>query len=177
MYIEPSTNIKLLKNVPLDSTYRNTLYFPPNGVSQQTNTFMGYTKHNLTEQTYQRVNKGIARVRLKAEDVYDCNYMMFQNTNFGNKWFYAFITSVEYVNNATCEIRFEIDVMQTWYFDYTLKECFVEREHSVTDIVGDNLASEPVDLGSIICTDVDNTELFNSYVAVIASARDDDGVN
>ena len=171
MYIEPSTNIKLLKNVPLDNTYTNTLYFLPNGVNDQTALFKGYTKHALTNQTYQRVNKGIARVGLKAEDLYDCNYMMFQNTNFGNKWFYAFITSVEYVNNTVSEIRFEIDVMQTWYFDYELKECFVEREHSVTDMAGDNLASEPVDLGAIICTSVEGTGLFNSYVAVIASAK------
>ena len=106
MLIEPSTNIRLLKGVPLDNTYRNTLYFKPNEVDAQTETFKGYTKHNLTNQTYQRVNKGVARVGLKAEDIYDCNYMMFQNTNFGNKWFYAFITSVEYVNNTVSEITF-----------------------------------------------------------------------
>lgn len=170
MYIEPSTNIRLLKNVPLDNTYRNTLYFMPDGVNHQTNLFMEYTKHQLTKQTYQRVNKGVARVGLKAEDIYDCNYMMFQNSNFGNKWFYAFITSVEYVNNTVSEIHFEIDVMQTWYFDYTLKECFVEREHSATDVVGDNLTSEPVDLGSIICTNVEGTGAFGSYTVVIAYA-------
>ena len=172
MYIEPSTNIRILKNVPLDNTYENTLYFRQNQLNDQTTLFMGYTKHILTNQTYQRVNKGVARVRVKAEDLYDCNYMMFQNANFGNKWFYAFITSVDYINNTTSEIHYEIDVLQTWHFDYELRECFVEREHSVTDVAGDNLASEPVDLGAIICTSVDNTGLFNSYVAVIASARE-----
>lgn len=176
MYIEPSTNIRILKNVPLDNTYRNTFWFSNDeaGKFAQTQHMQNYTKHNLTNQTYQRVNKGVARVGIKAEDLYDCNYMMFQNTNFGNKWFYAFITSVEYVNNTVSEITFEIDVMQTWYFDYELKECFVEREHSVTDVAGDNLATEPVDLGSIICTSINGTGLFDSYVAVIAYAEQED---
>lgn len=179
MLIEPNTNIKLLKNVPLDNTYRHTLYFPRTeaGKIAQTNTFMSYLKspaHNLTNLTYQRVNRGVARVGLKAEDIYDCNYMMFQNTNFGNKWFYAFITSVEYINNTVSEIAFEIDVMQTWYFDYELKECFVEREHCVYDEVGSSLTEEPVDLGSIICSKVSNTGLFNNYVAVLAVANEED---
>lgn len=55
------------------------------------------------------------RVEKKAEDLYDCNYLAFQNTSFGSKWFYAFITSVEYVNNITSEITFEIDVLQTYF--------------------------------------------------------------
>ena len=32
--------------------------------------------------------------------------------------------------------------MQTWLFDYTLKECYVEREHSATDKIGDNIVAE-----------------------------------
>lgn len=170
MYIEPNTNIRILKNVPLDNTYKHTLYFEDSTL--QTNYFIGLTKHNLTNQTYQRVQKGVARVQLKAEDLYDCNYIMFQNANFGTKWFYAFITGVEYVNNIVSEITFEIDVMQTWYFDYTLQRCLVEREHSTTDNVGDNIVTEPVDLGAIICSDIQGTGLFDSYVAVIAKAKD-----
>ena len=41
--------------------------------------------------------------------------MMFQNSAYGDKWFYAFITSVEYVNDVTSNISFEIDVMQLGY--------------------------------------------------------------
>ena len=178
MFIEPSTNIKILKNVPLDNTYKHTLFFESSTL--QYNYFMSLTKHSLSQQTYQRVKKGSARIGLKAEDLYDCNYMMFQNTNFGTKWFYAFITSVEYINNTVSEITFEIDVMQTWYFDYTLKECFVEREHSTTDVAGDNIVSEPIDIGDIVCGGTGSTGKFNSYVAVIATAfggTDDDGNN
>ena len=173
MVIEPSTSIRLLKGVPLDPTYRNTLYFKPDEKNKQTAIFLSYVKsssHILGNQSYQRVNKGKLRIELKAEDVYDCNYMMFQNANFGDKMFYAFITNVEYVNNVVCEVSYEIDVMQTWYFDYELRDCFVEREHSTSDVIGNNLLVEPVDLGDIICTSVEGTGLFNSYMCVIAKA-------
>lgn len=148
MWIEPNTNIKILKNVPLDKTYNHTLFF--NDDSEQNNYFSSLKKFDLNNQTYQRVQRGIARVNYKAEDLYDCNYLMFQNTSFGSKWFYAFITSVEYVNNIVSEIKFEIDVMQTWHFNYTLKECFVEREHSETDEIGDNIIDENLDIGEYV---------------------------
>lgn len=139
MYIAPNTTVKILRNVPLDLTYDHTIYFAPDsyGNAAQYNFFSGKTKYTLTSQSYQRVKRGWIRVGIAADNLYDCNYIMFQNTNFGNKWFYAFIKTVEYINNAVSEIEFEIDVMQTWNSEYTLDQCFVEREHSAE---GDKLS-------------------------------------
>lgn len=174
MYIEPNTTIKLLKNVPLDNTYEHTIFF--NNSTEQQNYFSGLTKHNLTQQTYQRVQRNVIRVGRNADSCYDCNYLMFQNTNYGNKWFYAFIKSVEYVNNALCEITFEIDVIQTWLFNFEIKQCFVEREHSLTDNVGDNIVAESVEIGDVISLG----SLFSQYTDMelcicVASAVTDNG--
>lgn len=148
MYIEPNTLIRILKNCPLDSTYEHTLYFASKNA--QVEYFNTLVKHTLTKQSYQRVNRGYMRVAVAAEDLYDCNYLMFQNTAFGSKWFYAFIKSVEYVNNVTAQIEYEIDVIQTWLIEATLGQCFVEREHSTTDAVGDNLVHEDVYFGPYV---------------------------
>ena len=148
MYIEPNTNIKILKNVPLDTTYEHTIYF--DSEDEQISYFSSLAKHNLTNYTYQRVQRGKSRVGIRTEKLYDCNYMMFQNTSYGNKWFYAFITGVEYINNETSEITFEIDVMQTWFFNCEPDYCFVEREHSITDKIGDNIIPENVDCGEYV---------------------------
>lgn len=148
MYIQPNTVIRILKNVPLDKTYEHTIYF--SDVSSQITYFSSKAKHVLSNQTYQRVKKGVARVQLNAESLYDCNYMMFQNTSFGSKWFYAFITAIEYVNDVTSDVFFDIDVMQTWFFDYTPNQCFVQREHSITDVIGDNLVPENLEIGDYI---------------------------
>ena len=132
MYIAPNTTVKILKNVPLDITYDHTIYFSQGltGLTAQYLYFSTKAKYTLSAQSYQRVKRGWLRVDIVADNLYDCNYLMFQNTSFGSKWFYAFIKSVEYINNAVSEIEFEIDVMQTWNSEYTLDQCFVEREHS-----------------------------------------------
>lgn len=176
MYIEPNSNIKIYKDVPLDNTYNHTLYF--SSLSEQNAYFHGslsILKYNLTAQSYQRVVKGSMRVAIKSDNLYDCNYLAFQNASFGTKWFYAFITSVEYVNNETSEITFEIDPLQTYLFDVQLKECYVEREHSSTDVAGDNIVAESIDIGDITCNGVVGSGHFSSYVAVICKASSTDG--
>lgn len=172
MYIAPNTTIRMLKDVPLDNTYRNTIYFAY--VANQTSYFSGKTKYTFAAQSYQRVQKATLRIGRKADDLYDCNYLMFQNTAYGNKWFYAFVTGVEYVNNETSEIRFEIDVMQTWHFDYNVNMSFVEREMSITDNIGDNLVPENLELGEYVYKDLGLTSLFDLYQIVIAATFDKD---
>lgn len=159
MKISPNTNIKILSNVPLDSDYNNTIYF--SSKEYQTSYFTGKAKYALDNNTYQRINRGYIRVGINAENLYNCNYLMFQNASFGSKWFYAFITSVEYVNNAVSEIAFEIDVMQTWHFDYELLQCFIEREHSASDQIGDNIVPENLALGEYVVQDVQSVGLKN----------------
>lgn len=148
MWIEPNTTIKICRNVPLDPTYDHTIWFA--STTAQQDYFSSKAKYTLNQQTYQRVQRGYMRIYKRAEDLYDCNYLMFQNTAFGNKWFYAFIKGVEYVNNEVSQINFEIDVMQTWYFDYTLDQCFVEREHTDSDELFEHIIPENVDVGEDI---------------------------
>lgn len=145
MYIEPNTVIKILHNVPLDNTYEHTIYFEDEALRQVY--FNTKVKYTLNKQSYQRLQRGFMRVDIQAENLYDCNYLMYQNTAFGSKWFYAFIKGVEYINNAVSQIEFEIDVMQTWHEDYTLDGCFVEREHSASDGLYENIIEEDINIG------------------------------
>lgn len=56
------------------------------------------------------------------------NYVMYQNSNYSDKWFYAFIVNMRYENDSTTYITIATDVWQTWQFDLTFKPSFVERE-------------------------------------------------
>lgn len=167
MYIQPTTDIRLLKDVPLDTTYDHTIYFA--SATVQSNYFISLQKYMLTNYTYQRVKRGVARIGIKADNLYDCNYMMFKNTAYGNKWFYAFITSVEFVNNECAEIYFELDVMQTWFFDYSPDMCFVEREHSSRDGLWENLVPENLDLGDYTIEKKDTFDMTPLYVCALTS--------
>lgn len=146
MLIQPDTYIRLIKNCPLDKTYDHTIYFESEAdqIAYFKNTLEGIP---FTKQSYQRYDRGVLHIQEKAENLYECNYLMFQNTAFGNKWFYAFVTSIEYVNNVSSRVTYEIDVMQTWFFAYTIGDSFVEREHSLTDNIGENLVPESLETG------------------------------
>lgn len=171
MYIEPNSTIKIIYQCPLDASYENTLWFDT--VADQINYFQnvlgGYT---FSKQSYQRVTKKSFRIAKPAEEMYDCNYIAFRNISFGTKWFYAFIDKIEYINNVTSEITYTIDVLQTWHFDYSMEQCFVEREHSVTDEIGDNIVAEGLDTGEYIS---DGMEYISTggYELAIWSTMDD----
>ena len=166
-YIVPNSNIRILQKCPLDMGYVNTIYF--SSQSAQQNYFAGLTKYDLSQYSYQRAYKNTMKVGIQAENLYNCNYMMFQNYAFGTKWFYAFITKVEYINDKTSEITYEIDVMQTWFFNYTLKPCFVEREHTITDKPGDNIIPESLETGDYMLVDLGTAGIFKQYKIVVAS--------
>ena len=175
MYIQPDSEVRLLTNVPLDNTYAHTIYFA--NKEAQTSYFQSKTKAGciFNNVSYQRHTRGSIRLKKLADNIYDCNYMMFKNTAFGDRWFYAFIREVEYISNTVCEVTYEIDVMQTWFFDVTLLQSFVEREHSVTDVAGDNLIPEPVHLGDYWLGTANGTGFFNVFDVVIVCPYKPDG--
>lgn len=170
-YIQPNTNIYLIRGCELDADYNHTFWFE--NQTQQIAYFQSLVKPSelgtsfvLSNYTYQRVNKNTIRVGILADKLYDCNYMMFQNTNYGNKWFYAFIREVNYINDNATEIVYSIDVMQTWMWDYKLGNSFVEREHANHDDIGDNLIEENIGGGTQIVQE--RTEkVFNETTLVV----------
>lgn len=146
MYIVPNTTIYLLKNIPLNKSYEHTVYYPDKDAQAQA--FMAYKKYALTDYSYQRAQLGTIRVSLKYEQLIDCNYLMFKNTNYENKWFYAFITGIGYVSNDVTDVYYDLDVMQTWCYDYEFMPTFVERQHSKNDVLYANTVPEGLELGS-----------------------------
>lgn len=74
---------------------------------------------------------------------------MYQNSNFSSKWFYAFVTSVEYVNPEMTAVTIETDVVQTWMFDYTVHKTFIERETVANDALYAHTLPEALEYGPI----------------------------
>ena len=175
MYIEPNSNIVLLKGIRLDNSYDHTIYFA--NKQAQYNYFYSKKKVEFTQNYYQRVERGYFKADINAEQLYDVSYMMFRNTAFGDRWFYAFGTSAEYVNNRVTRIGFELDVMQTWMFDYSLLESWVEREHIDHDTFGNNIVPENLNIGDYMVASRNNgysgnTELTLTPCVVVATTYD-----
>ena len=147
-YITPNTTVTLMKGVPMSNDYQHTLWFDT-AAAQQTY-FQSLTKKIYTSLSYQRYQTGMIKIEEDYSVALGYNYLMWKNTSYENKYFYAFITSVEYDNNNRVNIYYEVDEIQTWLFDVNLLPCTIEREHTATDAIGDSLTSEPVELGPII---------------------------
>lgn len=148
MAITPNTNLYLLK-VPIEIDNKNQLTF--DNVSSQLNYFFNVPYLECENFSYQRKDS-LIRYPDHIDNILEYNYCMYQNTNYTNKWFFAFITNMRYVNNNMTEIYITTDVWQTWQFDLTFLESFVEREMIATnlDIPGANLEPEGLEIGEPI---------------------------
>ena len=145
MVIAPQTDIFLLK-VPLTLDNKNQITFA--NKQAQFDYFNSLPKLEMDNATYVRKDNRIY-FDGKFDDLINFNYVMYQNESYSNKWFYAFITNMRYENNQTTSIEIATDVFQTWQFDITFKESFVEREMLAVseDVPGANLLPESLETG------------------------------
>lgn len=134
----PSSNLRLL-SVPLESDYSNTLWFP--NVSAQTTYFTGKIVKTFDDFNYIKKDNTIV-VAAEIDSLYNCNYIMYKNSNFSTRWFYAFINRMEWASNGSTRLYVSTDVIQTWFFDITYYQSYVDRCHSDTDVAGDNIVPE-----------------------------------
>lgn len=146
--IAPNTIIRC-GQVGLMMNNEDTFYFP--SVQAQTTFFANNLTHEFTKFTYQREHRNFVKIEITSEQQADTwDYMMFQNTSYGDKWFYAFITQTEWINNLTVKLYYEIDYIQTYWNEYNEGDCFIERQHEPTDDIGDNIVPESLELGEYV---------------------------
>lgn len=143
-----------LLNTPLEDDMKNTLYFASSSAQQSYfNSVIGKTYTNVSYQSDTRTFRCPAQV----DTVRQYNYMMYQNTAYSNKWFYCFIKKATYVSDGYTDIEFEVDPLQTFMFDISVRTSFVEREHTNNDTAGNNTLPENVELGSYVKNSVTGT--------------------
>lgn len=145
MNITPDTNIRLLK-CPLKLDNKNQITFASSNA--QLSYFQSLPYLEVEGSYYQRKDSSIYYPKI-YDDLVGYTYVMYQNENYSNKWFYAFITGMEYLNDNTTKISILTDPFQTWQFDITYKASFVEREMIGinADVPGANLVPENLETG------------------------------
>jgi hypothetical protein len=117
--------ITLISGFKYDSSYDYVKTFTTKAA--QTAYFNSLRKHRIDDTGYVRDGDGSVVVNMNKDTMvaggYDYLYW-----NNGNKDYYAFITHKEYVNHENTRCHFELDIFQTFMFDFTLKKSFVERK-------------------------------------------------
>lgn len=172
MVVVPTSRIILLKN-PIEIDYNHELTFASR--EAQYNYFYNLPKIECDNATYQR-KEGVIRfptdptmIGITYDDLIQYNYCMYQNDKWSNKWFYAFIKNVTYDNTGMSYVEIETDVWQTWMFDITFKNSFIEREHVNDDTFGLHTVPEGLDTGEYIineCDEFTRMDLVNTYIGV-----------
>ena len=144
--IAPQTDVYLLK-VPLEINDLNQLTFT--NATAQYNYFSSLPKLEVHDFTYQRKD-GTIRYGGEFDELLTYNYVMYRNDAFSNKWFYAFITGMEWKSPNCTDITIKTDVWQTWQFDLTFKPVLIDREHTNSDTIGSNTLPEGLELGEMV---------------------------
>lgn len=125
-----NSRIILCKGIKLDSNYNNVLSFSE---SQMLNICRQNSIVEGNDFSFIDRNKKI-RVPYNYNICTLTNYIAFQNPDYSNKWFFAFVENIEFKGNNNTEITFKIDSWSTWFNDWTKKPCFVTRHHVNDDV-------------------------------------------
>lgn len=163
--ITPQTNLYLLQNTN-NLSRQNQLTFA--NATAQYNYFISLNKLSVDNFTYQRKDY-IIRYPACIDDIINYNYVMYQNYNYTNKWLYAYIKNMRYVNDNMTEITIETDVYQTFMFDITFKASFVEREHVSDDTIGLHTIPENLETGEYVVGERINTDFGSSHPVIMVT--------
>lgn len=129
----------LCKGVELEPNYEHTFDFPSATIQgeyfaskkfKEYNDFLPLKDRNasLFKGIIAKENYDYVKVPEYIDTVRECSYMYWQNED-DSKIYYAFITNSYYVNAQTSVVEYELDVIQTFLFDYKIEGAHIAREH------------------------------------------------
>ena len=139
-----NSKIRLCKGIHIDRNYVNVTDY-----SEQQMVALCESQSHLvaSSNTFSFIrNRGTIATDFSYSDAIQANYIAFQNPDYNNKWFFAFIDDVIYIGEKNTEIKYTIDVWTTWYDKWETKPCFVVREHVNDDTVGANTVAEDLNI-------------------------------
>lgn len=172
MIVVPTSRIILLKN-PIEIDYSNELTFASK--QAQFNYFYNLPKIECDEATYQRKDDVVRfptdpkMEGITYDDLIQYNYCMYQNDKWSDKWFYAFVKSVTFDNPGMSYVELETDVWQSWCFDITFKNSFIEREHVNNDTIGAHTIPENLETGEYISKLVSTTSFGTAHPVMMVT--------
>ena len=161
--------IMICKNIKLDKNYQNVLTYTE---QQMYNLCYANKIDYANDFQFIKEEDNSVMVPFTYENCMKSNYMAFQNPRYSNKWFFAFVDSVNYVSDKATRINFTIDVFATWFDYWTPKSCFVIREHVMDDTVGLHTVPEGLETGEYICNNEDYYDGFDTLLYMVQATID-----
>ena len=173
--VTPQGQIYLCKT-PLVSDYKHQLTF--SNLQAQLSYFNSKIEKTFDNYTYIK-HDNMIKVGENIDNIINCNYLFYKNTGFTNKYYFCFVTNMEYINENCTAIYFTTDVFQTWQFDINYHPCFVEREHVNDDTIGAHTVEENLNVGEVIeeseTIDSSYTNEYGYFIGIMSGYTPKDG--
>lgn len=172
------SELYLCKNTKLFPGSEDSYYFATE--TARKNFFVSKSSNALhfTALSYVRETRAV-RIPVNIETAEECDYMIFCNADYGNKWYYCFIDECRYINDATTEVSFIIDPVQTWLPSCTLSSCMINRRTLNSDTKWSNILNKedfvtgslyPTAQGNLMSAVSPDTSYANEYVCIVSNA-------
>ena len=167
------SEVILCNNIKLDKNYTNVLSYSQNDMLALCNDNYLY---KATDYSFIR-EIGALLLEVPYNIALQCNYMAYQNKDYSNKWFFAFIDKVEYVSNASTRVYFTIDSWSTFYDDWSSNNVFIHREHTLTDNFGEHTLPEGLETGEYINAENTNSTSIGTDISICVATSKSIDVN
>lgn len=157
--IRPMTDVHFLSNAPVDYQMNNVLWLASE--QEEANFFLSKTKFSFDNCRAVNNNGDPWEITVPLtdgstlDDYYNCNYLMWRNPQFSNKWFYAYIGTPRPSSAGSVTVPFQVDYWQTWHWSCEFPATMVRRETVKDDTIGANLIEENVETGEFVISPSD----------------------
>lgn len=170
-----NSQIILAQNINMDKQYTNVLSYSESQMLALCRENQVATANNYS---FLRAT-GTILVEFSYAQCLQANYIAFQNPDYSNKWFFAFIDDVIYKGDRNCELKFTVDAWSTWFDKWQKKTCFINRQHTNNDTIGANTVPENIDVGEVkqefITEDSAYGNEYGYWIAVLSNWKIKDG--
>lgn len=170
-----NSKILLVRNIHIDRQYTNVLSYSEAQMLElcQANLVAQADNYSFLRPT------GSIMAGFTYTQCLQSNYIAFQNPDYSNKWFFAWIDDVIYKGDRNTEITFTIDAWSTWFDYWQKKTCFINRQHTNDDTIGLHTVPENLDVGEVvqesITEDLAYGNDFGYWIAVASNWKIKDG--
>lgn len=170
-----NSKILLVKNIHIDKQYTNVLSYTEAQMLElcQANLVAQADNYSFLRPT------GSIMAGFTYAQCLQANYIAFQNPDYSNKWFFAWIDDVIYKGDKNTEITFTVDAWSTWFDKWQKKTCFINRQHVNDDTIGLHTIPENLDVGEVIqesiTEDLAYGNDFGYWIAVASNWEIKDG--
>lgn len=170
-----NSKILLVKNIHIDRQYTNVLSYSEAQMLElcQANLVAQADNYSFLRPT------GSIMAGFTYAQCLQANYIAFQNSDYSNKWFFAWIDDVIYKGDKNTEITFTVDAWSTWFDKWQKKTCFINRQHTNNDTIGLHTVPENLDVGEVvqenITEDLAYGNDFGYWIAVSSNWQIKDG--